>query len=596
MPTYKAPVNDYRFLMHDVFDLQQFNNLDTFNEASPDLIDAVLEEAAKLTENIFQPINQSGDKEGCVLENGIVRTPTGFKEAYDQFCEAGWHSIVGDTKYGGQGLPNVLGIAINEMMVSSNWGLAMYPGLTKGASETIHAWGTDEQKSIYLPKMISGEWSGTMNLTEPHCGTDLGLLRTKAEPNDDGSYNISGTKIFISAGDHDLTENIIHLVLARISGAPEGTDGISLFVVPKRIINDDGTLGDRNGVSCGSLEEKMGIHSNATCLLNYDGAKGYLLGTENKGMRAMFTMMNEARVGVAVQGLAIAEVAQQNAADYARERIQGRALSGAKFPDAAADPIIVHPDVRRMLMTNRAFTEGARAMTLWTALQIDIAASEQNDERRNEAQEMLALMTPVLKSYLTDQGVETASRSMQCLGGHGYISEWGMEQFLRDARIAPIYEGTNGIQAMDLIGRKLPRKNGEVIRNYFAMVQSFIDENNDNTDMAKYTIFLDKALKRQQAATMWLMQNAMKDPDQAGATAHYYLNLMALVSMGYFWGKIALKAKSMLKDGSGDKVFLENKIKTADFFYTHILPETTALRVKIEAGADDVMALDAESF
>ena len=596
MPTYKAPVNDYRFLMHDVFDLQQFNNLDTFNEASPDLIDAILEEAAKLTENIFQPINQSGDKEGCVLENGIVRTPTGFKEAYDQFCEAGWHSIVGDTKYGGQGLPNVLGIAINEMMVSSNWGLAMYPGLTKGASETIHAWGTDEQKSIYLPKMISGEWSGTMNLTEPHCGTDLGLLRTKAEPNDDGSYNISGTKIFISAGDHDLTENIIHLVLARISGAPEGTDGISLFVVPKRIINDDGTLGDRNGVSCGSLEEKMGIHSNATCLLNYDGAKGYLLGTENKGMRAMFTMMNEARVGVAVQGLAIAEVAQQNAADYARERIQGRALSGAKFPDAAADPIIVHPDVRRMLMTNRAFTEGARAMTLWTALQIDIAASEQNDERRNEAQEMLALMTPVLKSYLTDQGVETASRSMQCLGGHGYISEWGMEQFLRDARIAPIYEGTNGIQAMDLIGRKLPRKNGEVIRNYFAMVQSFIDENNDNTDMAKYTIFLDKALKRQQAATMWLMQNAMKDPDQAGATAHYYLNLMALVSMGYFWGKIALKAKSMLKDGSGDKVFLENKIKTADFFYTHILPETTALRVKIEAGADDVMALDAESF
>lgn len=596
MPTYKAPVKDYKFLMHDVFDLQQYSNLENFKEASPDLIDAILEEAAKLTENIFQPINQSGGEEGCVLKNDIVTTPKGFKEAYDQFCDAGWHSITGDVEYGGQGLPNVLGIAINEMMISSNWGLAMYPGLTKGASETIHTWGTDEQKNTYLPKMTSGEWSGTMNLTESHCGTDLGLLRTKATPNDDGSYSISGTKIFISAGEHDLTENIIHLVLARISGAPEGTDGISLFIVPKMNVNDDGSIGDRNGVSCGSLEEKMGIHSNATCLLNYDGAKGYLLGAENKGMRAMFTMMNEARVGVAVQGLAIAEVAQQNAADYARERTQGRALSGLKFPDDDADPIIVHPDVRRMLMTNRAFNEGARAMVLWAALQIDIAANEQDEEKRSEAKEMLALMTPVLKSYLTDQGFEAASRAMQCLGGHGYITEWGMEQFLRDARIAPIYEGTNGIQAMDLIGRKLPRKNGEVIKGYFSMVQSFIDENQDNSDMEKYTTLLDKALKRQQAATMWLMQNAMSDPDQAGATAHYYLNLMALVSMGYFWGKIASKAKSMLNEGAGDKVFLENKIKTADFFYTHILPETTALRIKIEAGAVDVMALDANSF
>ena len=596
MPTYDAPVKDYKFLMHDVFDLQQYNALEPFKEATPDLIDAILEEAAKITENVFQPINLSGGEEGCLLQNGVVTTPKGFKEAYDQFREAGWQSLTGDPEYGGQGMPMSLGIALNEMMVSSNWGLAMYPGLTKGASETIHTWGTDDQKRTYLPNMISGDWSGTMNLTEPQCGTDLGLLRTKAEPNDDGSYNISGTKIFISAGDHDLTENIIHLVLARISGAPDGMDGISLFIVPKINIKDDGSLGDRNGVTCGSLEEKMGIHSNATCLLNYDNAKGYLLGPENKGMRAMFTMMNEARLGVAVQGLAIAEVAQQNAAEYARDRIQGRALTGAKNPDDAADPIIVHPDVRRMLMTNRAFTEGARAMALWGALQIDISHNDPDEKTRENADDMLALMTPVLKSYLTDQGVEAASRAMQCLGGHGYINEWGMEQFLRDARIAPIYEGTNGIQAMDLVGRKLPRKNGEVIRKYFAMIQSFIDDNKDNDDMEHYCTLLDKALKRQQAATMWLMQNAMENPDHAGATAHYYLNLMALVSMGHAWGTMALKAKNMIAEGTGDKTFLENKIKTADFFFNHILPETASLRIKVEAGADDVMSLDAQSF
>ncbi len=596
MPKYDAPVKDYKFLIHDVFDIQRFADLEVFKEASPDLIDAVLEEAAKLTENVFQPINQSGDAEGCVLQNGVVTTPKGFKEAYEQFREGGWLSLTGDPDYGGQGLPMVMGIALNEMMVSSNWGLAMCPGLTKGASETIETWGTDEQKQFYLPKMISGEWAGTMNLTEPHCGTDLGLLRTKAEPNDDGSYSITGTKIFISSGDHDLTDNIIHLVLARIAGAPEGTDGISLFIVPKININDDGSLADRNGVTCGSLEEKMGIHSNPTCLLNYDGAKGYLLGPENKGMRAMFTMMNEARLGVAVQGLAIAEVAQQNAADYARERIQGRSLTGAKYPDKAADPIIVHPDVRRMLMTNRAFTGGARAMTLWAALQIDISHSDADEQKRENAKDMLALLTPVLKSYMTDQGVEAASRAMQCLGGHGYIKEWGLEQFLRDARIAPIYEGTNGIQAMDLIGRKLPRRNGEVIRKFFSLIQAFVDENKDNEQMNRYTTQLEKALQRQQAATMWLMQNAMDNPDHAGATAHYYLNLMALVSMGFAWGTIVLKAQQMLAAGEGDKAFLEDKIKTANFFYSHILPETTSLRYKVEAGADDVMALSEDSF
>jgi len=596
MPSYKAPTVDYQFLMHHVFDLESYNNLSPFKEASPDLIDAILEEAAKLTENVFQPLNQSGGEEGCKLENGTVLTPKGFKEAYDEYVKGGWQGMTGDPEYGGQGLPMAIGLAINEMLVSSNWGLSMYPGLTKGAAETIHTWGTDEQKNTYLPKMMSGEWSGTMNLTEPHCGTDLGLLRTKAEPNDDGSYNISGTKIFISAGDHDLTENIIHLVLARISGAPEGTDGISLFIVPKIIINDDGSLGDRNGVNCGSLEEKMGIHSNATCLLNYDNARGFLIGEENKGMRAMFTMMNEARLGVGVQGLAIAEVANQNAAEYARDRLQGRALSGAKYPDQAADPIIVHPDVRRMLMTNRAFTEGARAMVMWAALQFDISKFDENEENRNKAEDMLSLMTPVIKSYMTDQGVEAASRAMQCLGGHGYINEWGMTQFLADARIAPIYEGTNGIQAMDLIGRKLPSKNGEVIRDYFAMIQNFIDENKNNEDLSHYTSLLEKALQRQQTATMWLMQNAMSDPDQAGATSHYYLNLMALVSMGYFWADMVEKSKKMLAAGEGNADFLKSKITTANFFFNHLLPETTSLRYKIEAGAKDVMDLDAEAF
>lgn len=596
MPSYKAPTVDYKFLMHHVFDLESYNNLAPFKEASSDLVDAILEEAAKLTENVFQPLNQSGGEEGCKLENGTVSTPKGFKEAYDEYVKGGWQGMTGDPEYGGQGLPMAIGLAINEMLVSSNWGLSMYPGLTKGAAEAIHTWGTDEQKNTYLPKMMSGEWSGTMNLTEPHCGTDLGLLRTKAEPNEDGSYNITGTKIFISAGDHDLTDNIIHLVLARITDAPEGTDGISLFIVPKVNIKDDGSLGDKNGVSCGSLEEKMGIHSNATCLLNYDNARGFLIGTENKGMRAMFTMMNEARLGVGVQGLAIAEVANQNAAEYSRDRLQGRALTGAKFPEQAADPIIVHPDVRRMLMTNRAFTEGARAMVVWAALQFDISKFDDDEENRNKAEDMLSLMTPVIKSYMTDQGVEAASRAMQCLGGHGYINEWGMAQFLSDARIAPIYEGTNGIQAMDLIGRKLPSKNGEVIRNYFSMIQNFIDDNKNNEDLSHYTSLLEKALQRQQAATMWLMQNAMSDPDQAGATAHYYLNLMALVSMGYFWADIVSRAKKMLAAGQGNSEFLNSKVTTANFFFNHILPETTSLRYKIEAGAKDVMDLDAEAF
>ena len=596
MPRYNAPVEDMKFLMHDYLNLQQYSNLPCFQEATPDMIDAILEEAAKLTENVFFPLNQSGDEEGCSWNDGVVTTPKGFKEAYAQYVEGGWQGLTGTPEYGGQGMPQILGLALSEMMVASNWGFAMYSGLTKGATESILNWGSDEQKTTYLPKMMTGEWSATMNLTEPHCGTDLGMLRTKAEPQADGSYKISGTKIFISAGEHDLTENIIHLVLARIVGAPEGTKGISLFIVPKFMVGEDGSLGEKNGVSCGSIEHKMGIHSNATCVLNYDGATGFLIGEENKGMRAMFTMMNEARLGVGLQGLAIAEVSQQNAVDYAKDRIQGRSLTGPKNPEAKADPIIVHPDVRRMLMTNRAFIEGARAFAMWTGVQLDMAIHHPDETVREQAEDMLALMTPVIKSYMTDQGVEAASRALQCYGGHGYIKEWGMEQYLRDSRIAPIYEGTNGVQAMDLIGRKLPAKGGEPIKAYFAMIQSFIEDNKGNADLEKYIAPLEKALGRQQAATMWLMQNGMSNPDNAGASAHYYLNLMALVTMGYFWADMAKKAQEMLAAGEGNESFLKNKIVTADFFFTHMLPETSALRVKVEAGADPVMALDAEAF
>ncbi|MCK5425940.1 MAG: acyl-CoA dehydrogenase family protein, partial [Emcibacter sp.] len=494
MPTYSAPINDIKFLVHDYFNLQQYNNIPAFAEATPDLLDAILDEAAKGAENIYQPLNLSGDEQGCKLVDGKVITPDGFKEAYNQYVEGGWQGMTGNVNYGGQGLPQTLGLILTEIMVSANWGFAMYPGLTKGATESIAAWGTDEQKNLYLPKMYSAEWTGTMNLTEPHCGTDLGLMRTKAEPQEDGTYKISGTKIFISAGDHDLTENIVHLVLARISGGPQGVKGISLFIVPRNKINEDGSVGENNNVSCGSLEEKMGIHSNSTCVMNYDDATGYLLGAEHKGMKAMFTMMNEARLGVAIQGLAIAEVANQNAAAYANDRIQGRALTGAKNPEDKADPIIVHPDVRRMLMTNRAFIEGSRAMSIWAGILVDTTREHPVEADREKAEELLALITPVLKSYLTDQGVESASRALQCFGGHGYIREWGMEQFLRDSRIAPIYEGTNGVQAMDLIGRKLPANGGAAIRAYFEMIQTFIDDNKSTESLAKHIPLLEKAL------------------------------------------------------------------------------------------------------
>lgn len=596
MPTYKAPVRDLQFVLHEFINLQKYSNLAGFEDASPDVVDAILEEGAKLAENVLQPINLSGDKEGCHWKDGVVTTPKGFDQAYKVYVEGGWQGLTANPEFGGQGLPQSLGLAVSEMLIAANWGFSMYPGLTKGATEAIETHGTEEQKKTYLPNMISGKWSGTMNLTEPHCGTDLGLMRTRAEPQADGTYRISGTKIFISAGEHDLTENIIHLVLAKIPGGPAGIKGVSLFIVPKFTVNKDGSLGPRNKVACGSIEEKMGIHSNSTCVMNYDGAIGYLIGEEHKGMRAMFTMMNEARLGVGLQGLCISEVAYQNAVIYANDRLQGRALTGPENKEAAADPIIVHPDVRRMLMTARAFNEGSRALALWTGVQIDHYRKHDDEKIRERAEDLVALLTPVIKSYMTDTGFDCANMAMQCFGGHGYIRENGMEQFVRDARIAPIYEGTNGVQAMDLVGRKLPMNGGRSIRAFFEEVQKFIDDNKNDEKLNAFVKPLGKALGQMQQATMWLMQNAMTAPNNAGAAAHNYLRLTALVTYGWIWAQMARVAQEKLDTGASDTEFYKNKLITARFFMSHILPDSAGCLAKVEAGAENIMALDAAAF
>ncbi|MEX1146958.1 MAG: acyl-CoA dehydrogenase C-terminal domain-containing protein [Sphingomonadales bacterium] len=596
MPTYTAPVRDMQFLLHDVLDIGSLNDLDPFREATADVIDAILEEGGRFASEVLQPLNQSGDAEGCTFRDGEVTAPKGFRDAYALYVENGWQGLTVPEEWGGQGLPQVLGLAISEMAVASNWGFAMYPGLTKAAIEALLAHGSDDLKKTYLPRMVTGEWSGTMNLTEPHCGTDLGLIRTTAEPAEDGSYRITGTKIFISAGEHDLSANIIHLVLAKIPGGPDGTRGISLFVVPKFLPEENGDPGKRNGVACGSLEHKMGIHSNATCVMNYDNAVGFLVGGEHQGMRNMFTMMNEARLGVGLQGLAIADVAYQNAVTYARERLQGRALTGPKNPDGPADPIIVHPDVRRMLMTVRAFTESARALVLWTGVQIDVGHADADADVRQRAQDLVALLTPVIKSYMTDQGVEAANLAMKCYGGHGYIREWGMEQFVRDAIIATIYEGTNGVQAMDLIGRKLPANGGRAVMALFGMIREFIKETSEDDAMTPFTGPLKDASKRLQQASEWLMKNATDNPEHGGAAAHDYLNLMALVAHGYMWCLMARTAARKLATGNGNRDFLEAKLATARFFMSHVMPATATHLARIEAGAEPVMALDAEAF
>lgn len=596
MTFYNAPIKDMQFILHDVLQISKHSNLPGFSDAPQDVVDAILEEGGKLASNVLHPLNHVGDEQGCVRnDDGSVTTPKGFKEAYDQFKEGGWQGLSFDPEYGGQGLPYILTIALNEMVSASNTAFGMYPGLAAGAAAALYAHGSAEQKATYLPKMIAGDWGGTMNLTEPHCGTDLGMLRTKAVPQGDGSYKISGQKIWISAGEHDLTDNIVHLVLARIEGAPEGVKGISLFVVPKFMVNEDGSLGARNSLQCGGLESKMGIHGNATCVMNYDEATGWLIGEENKGLAAMFVMMNEARIGVAVQGLALSEISYQNAAAYANDRIQGRSLTGPKAPDKPADPIIVHPDVRRMLLEQKATIEGGRAWMYWAALQADLHQKSEDEATRTKADDMLGLMTPVLKSYLTEKGYWHATSAQQVLGGSGYTKEWGMEQFVRDARIAMIYEGANGIQALDLVGRKLPAKGGRAIMTFFGEVDEFIKDNEGVEGLKPYLDGLGGAKADVADATQWFMANAMANPDNAGAGSMDYLNMFALLCLAYGWAQLAKTALEKKAAGESDE-FFDNKLITGQFFLERILPDTKAHLVKVKTGADTMMSMPAEAF
>ncbi|WP_298293200.1 acyl-CoA dehydrogenase C-terminal domain-containing protein [uncultured Litoreibacter sp.] len=592
MPTYTAPVKDMQFVLHEVLNVTD-QEVPGYEDLDADFTNAILEEAGKISSEVLQPLNAVGDKEGCTLENGVVRTPTGFKDAFDQMKEGGWTALDCDPDYGGQGLPYLMGTAVGEMMVSANMAFNMYQGLTHGAYSAIHAHGTDEQKATYLPKMVSCDWTGTMNLTEPHCGTDLGLMRTKAAPQDDGSYKISGQKIFISAGEHDLSDNIIHLVLAKIEGGPEGIKGVSLFIVPKFMVNEDGSLGARNGVSVGNIEEKMGIHGNSTCVMNYDEATGYLLGTEHKGMRAMFTMMNEARLGVGLQGYAQASVAYENAAWYANDRLQGRAVTGDVYPDKPADPLIVHPDIRRNLMDQKSFVEGARAFVFWGANLIDRHHRAGDDD----ADGLISLMTPVIKGFLTDKGFEYATAAQQVYGGHGYIEEWGMSQFARDARIAMIYEGANGVQALDLVGRKLAQDGGKHVMAFFEMVKSFIKENSGDEAFDKEFLEpLKAASKDLQAAGMYFMQNGMKNPNHALAGSYDFMHMMGHVCLGLMWARMAKAAQASLDGGASDKAFYETKIATGRYYMARQLPATAMHLARINSGADTVMALEAANF
>jgi acyl-CoA dehydrogenase len=593
MPSYTPPTKDMQFILHDVLKITG-SDIPGYDELDPDFTAAILEEAGKLTSGVLAPLNVVGDKEGCRLENGVVYTPTGFKDAFRQVKEGGWPGLDMPEEFGGQNMPVVIGSAVGEMFSSANMAFTMYQGLTHGAASAILAHGSQAQKETYLPKMVSCEWTGTMNLTEPHCGTDLGLMRTKAAPQDDGSCKITGQKIFISAGEHDMADNIIHLVLAKIEGGPEGIKGVSLFIVPKILVNDDGSLGARNGVSVGSIEEKMGIHGNSTCVMNYDGAIGYLIGEEHKGMRAMFTMMNEARLGVGMQGLSQAEVAYQNALDYAKDRLQGRDVTGVKNPDGPADPLIVHPDIRRSLMDQKSFAEGARAFILWGAMMID-AAHRAGDK---DADGIVSLLTPVIKGFLTDQGYDMTIKAQQVYGGHGYIEEWGMSQYTRDARIAMIYEGANGIQALDLVGRKLAQDGGKHVMAFFDLVKNFIKENAGQNAAydAEFLEPLKVASKDLQAAGMYFMQQGMKNPNNALSGSYDFMHMFGHVCLGLMWARMGKAAQSALENGTSDPEFFETKLATGRYYMARQLPATALHLTRIQSGGDTVMALEAANF
>ena len=591
MPDYTAPTKDMAYVLHDVLKVQD-RDIPGYADLERDFTSAVLDEAAKIASGVLAPLNAVGDQEGCTLENGVVRTPKGFRDAFEQVKEGGWTGLDMPEEYGGQNLPYVMGLALTEMLSAANQAFAMYQGLTHGAAAAILAHGTEAQKQTYLPDMISCNWTGTMNLTESHCGTDLGLMRTKAVPQDDGSYRISGEKIFISSGEHDMAENIIHLVLAKIPGGPDGIKGVSLFIVPKFLVKDDGNVGERNGVACGSIEEKMGIHGNSTCVMNYDEAQGWLLGEEHKGMRAMFTMMNEARIGVGIQGLAQADVAYQNALTYAKERLQGRAVTGTENPEGPADPLIVHPDIRRALMDQKSFVEGGRAFVLWGATLIDQA----HRAKDADADGLISLMTPVIKGFLTDQGYDMTVLAQQIYGGHGYIEEHGMSQFTRDARIAMIYEGANGVQALDLVGRKLAQDGGKHVMAFFEMVKSFIKDNAEVEGMEPILTPLKQASKELQSAGMFFMQEGMKNPNAALSGSYDFMHMMGHVCLGLMWARMARASLDALANGTSDPDFHKTKLATARYYMARRLPATTMHLARIQSGADPVMGLAADQF
>ena len=596
MQVYEAPLRDMKFVLNELHADDGFGDLEAMAEFTPDLTEAVLEEAAKVAQEVLLPLNRSGDIEGCKLENGVVRTPEGFKQAYEMFREGGWCALASDPEWGGQGLPEAVNKLTEEMICSANLSFSLYPGLTHGATTAIEGYASDELKQFYLPKMVSGEWSGTMCLTEPHCGTDLGMLRTKAVPQDDGSYKLTGAKIFISAGEHDLTENIVHLVLARMPDAPPGVKGISLFLVPKYLPKDDGTPGPSNGVSVAAIEHKMGLKASATCQLNFDESTGWLVGKPHKGMEAMFTMMNTERVSVGIQGLGVGEIAYQSAVWYAKDRLQGRSLSGVKNPDGPADPIIVHPDVRRMLLTMRAYNEGCRALGAWVARALDAEKHSTDPEVKQRAEDFTALMTPVVKALFTDLGHESAQIAVQVYGGHGYIAESGVEQLARDARIAMIYEGTNGIQALDLVGRKMPAHMGRYLRSFFHPVAQFIEANKEDEEFGKMFEALEKAFGALQLSTGTIAQKGMADPEEAAAAATDYLRLIGLVAMAYTFAKASLIARARISEGGEDADFYKAKLATAQFFFDRVLPGATAAFLAIKSGKKSLMAMDAEAF
>jgi alkylation response protein AidB-like acyl-CoA dehydrogenase len=595
MLEYKAPQRDIRFVMNELLDSEGlYKTLPGYEEASEDMLNTIVAEASRFCEEVLAPLYQSGDEEGCHWSEEGVKTPEGFVPAYKQYVENGWPSLAAEVESGGQGMPALTGVILNELTGTANWAWGMYPGLSHGAVRTIEEHGSDEQKDTYLANLVSGEWTGTMCLTEAHCGSDLGLLRTKAEPQADGTYKLTGTKIFISAGEHDMADNIIHIVLARLPDAPAGTKGISLFIVPKFLVNEDGSIGERNAVHCGSIEKKMGIKASATCVMNFDGATGYLIGPENKGLACMFTFMNTARLGTAVQGLAHAELAFQGALKYAKERLAMRSISGPKNPEGPADPIIVHPDVRRMLLTQKAIAEGSRAFIYFLGQQADIELHGEG-EAKQEAEDLMALLTPIAKAFITETGYEAANLGVQIYGGHGFIKEWGMEQIVRDARIAMLYEGTTGIQALDLIGRKVLGSGGKLLMGFTKLVHKFCEDHKDY-GVQKFVEPLAHYNKEWGELTMKIGEAAMQNPDEAGAAAVDYLMYAGYVTLAYFWAQMAAVAHEKLEAGTDDKAFYEAKIHTAHFYFDRILPRALMHKESMLSGADNLMEMEEALF